>query len=823
MQLSILPTLCSLPLSIAALAQHVNPCDAAIVTSTSTALPPARDEQPDAALASLHWSAPVDQTETRWTPAPPMAPEPQCAPGVDLPTVSFSSSEWQPIGVFQDRIGDTWWATGETYKASAGPRGFEYHPFLGSDAPQNYPVSFALVRASFGGEVLPLAANAEVRREADRWVLDRGPVETWYDLEPRAVEQSFALMAAGRTEDLRLELAVSSELDLSLDSEGLTWSNERGGVHYRKAVVLDGSGRRMHLPIQAAEGRVQLTVPAEFLAHAVDPIIVDPILSTFTVYSNTTYDQHAGDVAYDFSSGRWGYLLLRDFSIGDRDIRMVGIDANGALTGSTWVEISSEFWDEGVVAIDGTSDTFLVVATRRVTGGAEVQGRTVHGPSYALSPSFLIGNISGTWTNLAPDVCANLSGPSNCKVVWERYFSTSGNRAIRAVNVTLPAVHSITVPPTVGGLELVTSDSNIDYYSPRVSDSTSSLANQQGRLVFLGYEASSGAYTRTGFGFDEFGTTVAGTTYLETFAAGIEPISLDVTDLETRTNAAAIPYHGVVMSYVESASGRKGIGLTLKNNTQTTDSVFLPTMENVWNTGDDFLNANVVGTGYGFVVSYAQQSPGSSMQEVYATTLRVDNNGDLSLSEPRVHLGTTTGLLPRQPVAASQRSGGYPTSPVMALGYDSDDQGLVRTTGVLLSTVFLDVAGNQYCYGTMNSTGEGGLMLVGGGPDANSSKTLFAENLPLNQFGYFLTSQGGSGIVMIGGGNYCLNGGPVGRYNQNSEIFFTGTEGRGELTILPFQYRTPTGDVSALAGQTWNFQAWHRENGGQSNFTNAVT
>ncbi|MEZ6020261.1 MAG: hypothetical protein R3F17_09205 [Planctomycetota bacterium] len=56
--------------------------------------------------------------------------------------------------------------------------------------------------------------------------------------------------------------------------------------------------------------------------------------------------------------------------------------------------------------------------------------------------------------------------------------------------------------------------------------------------------------------------------------------------------------------------------------------------------------------------------------------------------------------------------------------------------------------------------------------------------------------------MMIGGGNYCLNGGPVGRYNQNSEIFFTGTEGRGELTILPFQYRTPTGDVSAPAGQT---------------------
>ncbi|MEZ5973750.1 MAG: hypothetical protein R3E96_02580 [Planctomycetota bacterium] len=69
----------------------------------------------------------------------------------------------------------------------------------------------------------------------------------------------------------------------------------------------------------------------------------------------------------------------------------------------------------------------------------------------------------------------------------------------------------------------------------------------------------------------------------------------------------------------------------------------------------------------------------------------------------------------------------------------------------------------------------------------------------------------------------CLIGGPLGRYNQPLEVFFTGTTGNATLNIGPASYRGPGGNVAVFAGDVWNFQAWHRENGGFSNFTDAVS
>ena len=112
-----------------------------------------------------------------------------------------------------------------------------------------------------------------------------------------------------------------------------------------------------------------------------------------------------------------------------------------------------------------------------------------------------------------------------------------------------------------------------------------------------------------------------------------------------------------------------------------------------------------------------------------------------------------------------------------------------------------------------------------GNLNTSSSKTLRAENLPLNQFGYFLNSHGGFGTLQPPGsaGRTCLIGGPLGRYNRPTETFFTGSNSSTELDIDPTAMRGPNGDSLALAGETWNFQCWHRENGGNSNFTNAIS
>ena len=89
--------------------------------------------------------------------------------------------------LFVDEPGDgRTWARGATYKASFGPEGFTYTPFLGSDAPRSFPVEFDLEHVTVAGETLPLGARA--RSRDDRVVsLDRGSVVEVYHLAERQV------------------------------------------------------------------------------------------------------------------------------------------------------------------------------------------------------------------------------------------------------------------------------------------------------------------------------------------------------------------------------------------------------------------------------------------------------------------------------------------------------------------------------------------------------------------------------------------------------------------------------------------------------------
>ncbi|MEM8711641.1 MAG: hypothetical protein AAGG01_11865, partial [Planctomycetota bacterium] len=113
-------------------------------------------------------------------------------------------------------------------------------------------------------------------------------------------------------------------------------------------------------------------------------------------------------------------------------------------------------------------------------------------------------------------------------------------------------------------------------------------------------------------------------------------------------------------------------------------------------------------------------------------------------------------------------------------------------------------------------------MLAIGDRSRFSTQTLIASALPLNAFGFFLasTSQGFAPGAGGSAGTLCVSG-SVGRFG----IFNSGSGGRGVFNLNPQAIAQPNGTVSALAGQAWNFQTWHRDAVGgsaTSNFTNAV-
>jgi len=95
---------------------------------------------------------------------------------------------------------------------------------------------------------------------------------------------------------------------------------------------------------------------------------------------------------------------------------------------------------------------------------------------------------------------------------------------------------------------------------------------------------------------------------------------------------------------------------------------------------------------------------------------------------------------------------------------------------------------------------------------------LLASDLAPNQFGYFLLSQVQTLIAQPGAsvGNLCV-GSPFGRFR--SQIGNSGLA--GELAIDVDLFNVPQFG-SIAAGDTWNFQAWFRDVGGTSNFTDAL-
>jgi len=131
--------------------------------------------------------------------------------------------------------------------------------------------------------------------------------------------------------------------------------------------------------------------------------------------------------------------------------------------------------------------------------------------------------------------------------------------------------------------------------------------------------------------------------------------------------------------------------------------------------------------------------------------------------------------------------------------------------------------GTNYCAANANSTGTTG-RLVGRGSDvvADDDFHLEASALPNNAFGYFVTSRTQAFVQNPAGsaGNLCL-GGSIGRFLQQIQ----NTGGAGGFTIQAdlAAFPSPSGiPVAVATGETWSFQAWHRDaaaGAATSNFT----
>ena len=126
---------------------------------------------------------------------------------------------------------------------------------------------------------------------------------------------------------------------------------------------------------------------------------------------------------------------------------------------------------------------------------------------------------------------------------------------------------------------------------------------------------------------------------------------------------------------------------------------------------------------------------------------------------------------------------------------------------------------STYCSGNPNSTGNVA-QLVASGPICLGTKqlTMYAYDMPKNQYGHFMMSQNQAFVPFFGGsqGNLCL-GAPLYRFSQH--ILNTGNSGS---VTFPLPFDNLPGGVQFQHGQVWNFQFWVRDVGQKSNTTNGL-
>lgn len=131
------------------------------------------------------------------------------------------------------------------------------------------------------------------------------------------------------------------------------------------------------------------------------------------------------------------------------------------------------------------------------------------------------------------------------------------------------------------------------------------------------------------------------------------------------------------------------------------------------------------------------------------------------------------------------------------------------------------------CEAVPNSTGAAGRIAASGSLVAAAGDvTRWADDLPLQQFGIFLASRtAGVSPMAAGPGTLCLGGSP-GRFIGPGQVLSSGSAGWFSLVLDLTRIPQPSSFVAVQPGQTWRFQAWHRDflPGGAltSQFTDAI-
>ncbi len=279
----------------------------------------------------------------------------------DVELATTALLDGSPGVLFDSPSEDTVWARGADYKAKFDETGATFVPFLGSDAPRNYPLGLRVDTVAVGGCELPFYRQAPPHRVESTVTLDRGSFHEIYDLEVDSIRQSFLFAELPEPGDLVIRIALDTELIATSGTGGITFEGTRGGVHYGRAVAFGARGEVAASPVRLIDGRLEIRVDEKFLARAASPILVDPLITTVSIDSSTEADRYP-DIAYDASLDRYVVCWQRKFSGSDNDIYGMVLDANSTALHPFLIDTTELGWLRPKIAGIDAIDQFLIVS-----------------------------------------------------------------------------------------------------------------------------------------------------------------------------------------------------------------------------------------------------------------------------------------------------------------------------------------------------------------------------------------------------------------------------------------------------------------------------
>ncbi len=434
-------------------------------------------QSPDALLAPR----PAAVRATPSVDQPELANGPRRA-GVQLPATVT------PIHTAEPDLGVAYgiWAATDSYKVSFHD-GMTFVPYLGSGYPHNQPLSWRTTSVRVGQT--ELLTGEAVRAQQDyRYEYRFGAVTEAYDVRAEGLEQTFVVTQLPAAGDLVVTGVVDSLLrapNVSAAQQALQFVDAQGRavIGYGRAIAFDADGDAVAVSTAHQDGKVTLTVPGSWLAHATLPVTIDPLLTRVWVTDGIGIPVEEMDIARDdfATTDNVMFAYVRSASATDRDLfTRLSDDTYSAFNPpQAFTDVTSS-WDTDAasVAFVGGSNRWVLVF-RRYFANNTTRSSQLRCHVHASGDTTLATNYSSLVppagsNDWRPDVggVESYASGSDALVVWQREDnSTNGNHFANSSNSVVlgSLLDTTTVNGSFGTPFVVYSDANSDCERPSVN------------------------------------------------------------------------------------------------------------------------------------------------------------------------------------------------------------------------------------------------------------------------------------------------------------------------------------------------------------------